>query len=243
MPRLTRVGVVTDRGPVGPWAERAGLGGLRHLVRRLRWSLRSHDFAPESEAALLDRMSAAETALYRRLTVVDRHHAVHNAAHCIDAGLGDELVVAAALHDVGKLEAGLGTSGRVRRVAAQPGRRPRAGRVVAWAFGDARAGRFLCVTPRAGCGHARRDRFGSRGHRVGPGPPPTPRRGRSRAVGGPRFVAGRSGLTGPRQAGSSPTAVRTRSATGAAMERALPAPTARRRRVSAGSLSSSAKRA
>ncbi len=58
-------------------------------------------------------MSTAETDLYRRLSVVDRHHAVHNAAHCIDAGLGDELVVAAALHDVGKLEAGLGTTGRV----------------------------------------------------------------------------------------------------------------------------------
>jgi hypothetical protein len=144
MPRLTRVGVVTDRGPVGPWAERAGLGGLRHLVRRLRWSLRSHDFAPESEAALLDRMSAAETALYRRLSVVDRHHAVHNAAHCIDAGLGDELVVAAALHDVGKLEAGLGTSGRVlasllslgagrERVASWRGRSGMLGRVGSYA--------------------------------------------------------------------------------------------------------------
>jgi hypothetical protein len=44
---------------------------------------------------------------------VDRDHAVRNAEYCLASGLGDEWVVAAALHDVGKVDADLGTFGRI----------------------------------------------------------------------------------------------------------------------------------
>jgi hypothetical protein len=86
---------------------------VRHLVRRIVWSLQSHRDVPAGQAALLERLSPAESVLYHTMQPVDRDHAVQNAGHCLGAGLSDEWVVAAALHDVGKIDADLGTFGRI----------------------------------------------------------------------------------------------------------------------------------
>ena len=61
-------------------------------------------------------MSEAEVQLWRRMSGPDRRHAL-GVAREVERALGDEVsrpvIVAALLHDVGKIEAGLGTFGRV----------------------------------------------------------------------------------------------------------------------------------
>lgn len=61
-------------------------------------------------------MSEAERALWRRMAGPDRRHAVA-VARRVEAALGERatrpVLAAALLHDVGKIEAGLGTYGRV----------------------------------------------------------------------------------------------------------------------------------
>ncbi|MEQ8716428.1 MAG: hypothetical protein RIE08_02345 [Acidimicrobiales bacterium] len=92
------------------------LGGPRHLIRRFFWSLWPGGTDPDAEERVVAAMSPAERALHQRLSPVDRLHGVAGVASVV-SDLGeratDEVVVAAALHDVGKLAAGLGTSGRV----------------------------------------------------------------------------------------------------------------------------------
>lgn len=60
-------------------------------------------------------LSPAERALYHAQPTVDRAHSVACAIAVRDSGAepGDELVIASALHDVGKAQADLGTLGRV----------------------------------------------------------------------------------------------------------------------------------
>jgi hypothetical protein len=110
------------------------LGGSRHLIRRFFWSLRPGGADPGAEERLVAAMSPAERTLYHRLAPVDRRHGVAGAASVVtDLGqrATDDVVVAAALHDVGKLAAGLGTFGRVLATlaAAVAGER----RLDAWA--------------------------------------------------------------------------------------------------------------
>lgn len=88
---------------------------LRHLARRFFWSLRAPSPNPADESWLLALLSPGERALYDAQPLVDRAHSVACAVAARD-GLAtptDELIVAAALHDVGKAQAGLGTFGRV----------------------------------------------------------------------------------------------------------------------------------
>jgi hypothetical protein len=65
-----------------------------------------------AEAALLP----AERVLWRRMSGADRRHAV-GVARRVEGSLGHEatrpVLAAALLHDVGKIESGLGTYGRV----------------------------------------------------------------------------------------------------------------------------------
>lgn len=84
---------------------------IPHLAQRTLWSLRRPEPDAEGERWLLSLCSPAEARLYRSMAAVDRAHAV-NSARAV-ASLGDEVVVASALHDVGKSQAGLGTPGRV----------------------------------------------------------------------------------------------------------------------------------
>lgn len=84
---------------------------IPHLAQRTLWSLRKPEPDPDGEAWLLPLLTPAESVLYRSLASVDRAHAI-NSARSVEA-LGNEVVVASALHDVGKTQAGLGTPGRV----------------------------------------------------------------------------------------------------------------------------------
>lgn len=84
---------------------------IPHLAQRTLWSLRKPEPDPEGEAWLVPLLTPAESVLYRAMASVDRAHAI-NSAQAV-ASLGTEVVVASALHDVGKTQAGLGTPGRV----------------------------------------------------------------------------------------------------------------------------------
>ena len=87
-----------------------------HLARRFFGSLRpggpAADDAAWAEGHLLD----GERALWARLSGPDRRHAVL-VARRVERMLGAEatrpVLAAALLHDVGKLDSGLGTYGRV----------------------------------------------------------------------------------------------------------------------------------
>jgi len=94
----------------------------RHLVGRFVESLSNAAPDPEEERWLLGLLSPQETALYGAMSVQDRRHAVHCAREAMRL-LGDAstptLIVASALHDVGKTEVGLGTVGRALATVLQ----------------------------------------------------------------------------------------------------------------------------
>lgn len=89
---------------------------LRHLAGRFVESLSNAPPDPEHERWLLGLLNPGETALYSAMSVADRRHAVECGREALRL-LGDRatpvLIVASALHDVGKTEVGLGTFGRV----------------------------------------------------------------------------------------------------------------------------------
>ncbi len=96
---------MTDSRRAYSWTE------IPHLAQRTLWSLRKPTPDPEGEQWLLSLLSPSEHRLYRSMATVDQAHAI-NSARAVEH-LGAEVVVASALHDVGKTQAGLGTPGRV----------------------------------------------------------------------------------------------------------------------------------
>lgn len=99
------MGGLSCRSPSG------GAGPLIHLVRRFFQSIVDKGPDPSEEVWLLGLLSGAEAALYRQMSEADRSHALRSA-QC-SALADDAQRVAAALHDVGKIQAGLGTWARV----------------------------------------------------------------------------------------------------------------------------------
>lgn len=91
------------------------LRDLPHLARRFFWSLRGPEPDSGDEAWLRSLLSPAERELYDAQPTVDRAHSVACAIAAREglADPTDELIVASALHDVGKAASGLGTFGRV----------------------------------------------------------------------------------------------------------------------------------
>ena len=87
-----------------------------HLVRRFVGSLWPGGPSAADEAWVTQRLFDAERALWSRMSGPDRRHAVA-VARRVERALGDEatrpVLAAALLHDVGKIEARLGTYGRV----------------------------------------------------------------------------------------------------------------------------------
>ncbi|MEA3056994.1 MAG: hypothetical protein QOD30_2426, partial [Actinomycetota bacterium] len=83
----------------------AGPPRLIHLARRFFGSLRRG--GPADEEWAIDQLGAGEHALWSRMSDPDRRHAVE-VAHRVP----EPLRVAALLHDVGKIESGLGTFAR-----------------------------------------------------------------------------------------------------------------------------------
>ncbi len=92
------------------------VGRLRHLGRRFFTSLWPRGPAALDEAWTRSRLQPGEVELWARMSGPDRRHAVA-VARRVEKALGAAttrpVMAAALLHDVGKVEAGLGTMGRV----------------------------------------------------------------------------------------------------------------------------------
>lgn len=87
-----------------------------HLVRRFVGSLRPGGPPAADESWVRGLLLSGEHDLWRRMSGADRRHAV-GVARRVERAMGDEatrpVLAAALLHDVGKVESGLGTYGRV----------------------------------------------------------------------------------------------------------------------------------
>lgn len=116
---------------------------MTHLARRFFGSLRPGGPGDGDDAWARGHLLAGEDDLWQRMSGPDRRHAVA-VARDLEARLAGRasrpVLAAALLHDVGKVEAGLGTLGRVvgtvaagllghRRVAGWAGRGGLAGRM------------------------------------------------------------------------------------------------------------------
>ena len=119
-----------------------------HLVRRFVGSLRPGGPAPDDDGWAVGLMVPGEVLLWRRMSGADRRHAV-GVARRVDAALGAggsrPVLVAALLHDVGKIDSRLGPVRRAAAtVAGMVAGRPAAQRWRARAGMVGRAGRYLC---------------------------------------------------------------------------------------------------
>lgn len=92
------------------------MAGTAHLVRRFFGSLRPGGPSPVDAAWADAQLLPAEARLWGRMSGPDRRHAV-GVARRVERALGDEasrpVLAAALMHDVGKVESGLRTYGRV----------------------------------------------------------------------------------------------------------------------------------
>lgn len=84
------------------------MAGLLHLVRRFFGSLDPSGPPVDDEVWVAQRLGPGELELWLRMSGPDRRHAVGVAR-----AVPERLAPAALLHDVGKIESGLGTFGRV----------------------------------------------------------------------------------------------------------------------------------
>lgn len=117
------------------------VAGARHLVVRFVTSLDPRGPSAEGETWARRHLLPGEVALWERMSGPDRRHSLGVAKRVV-AALGERaerpVVAAALLHDVGKVESGLGTFGRVAAtVVGVVVGRPRAAR------GEGRVGRYL----------------------------------------------------------------------------------------------------
>lgn len=96
-------------------------GSIGHLAGRFFGALLPFGPGEPDERWAEDHLLPGEQALWRRMSGPDRRHAVGVARRTVadlagpgglSGGVGREVVAAALLHDVGKVEAGLGTWAR-----------------------------------------------------------------------------------------------------------------------------------
>lgn len=104
------MGGLSRRSPAG------GVEALIHLARRFFQSILDQGPDAAEEDWLMGLLSEREATLYAQMSPVDRSHALRSA-RC-PALADDAQRVAAALHDVGKIQAGLGTWARVGATVA-----------------------------------------------------------------------------------------------------------------------------
>ncbi|NDE20750.1 MAG: hypothetical protein EBZ98_03745, partial [Actinobacteria bacterium] len=90
---------------------------LWHLIKRFFGSITASPLSAGEQAELVAMLLPAEYALFVRLATSDQRHALHVLRRFDRLVPAAPVAVrrAALLHDIGKLEAGLGTA---RRVAA-----------------------------------------------------------------------------------------------------------------------------
>ena len=99
---------------------------LAHLARRFRTSLSRAEPAPADVEWALAHLLASEAALWQRMVVQDRRHSLLVARRFVAlAGeSGRDEIAGALLHDIGKVDCGLGTFARVAATIVGPrGRR------------------------------------------------------------------------------------------------------------------------
>ncbi|MHB1534302.1 MAG: hypothetical protein ACYC1D_06765 [Acidimicrobiales bacterium] len=101
--------------------DRREFGSLRHLAGRFVGSLVPVGPSRADEHWAREQLVPGEGALWRRMSGADRRHALGVARRTVaalggqsgKAVVGREITAAALLHDVGKVEAGIGTFARV----------------------------------------------------------------------------------------------------------------------------------
>jgi hypothetical protein len=101
-------------------------GSLGHLSRRFVTSLSRRPPPADDDAWVATTLEAGELCLWSAMSVADRRHSIAVARRFVTlrpTATRDELA-GALLHDVGKLDAGLGTIRRVVATAVGP-RTPR----------------------------------------------------------------------------------------------------------------------
>lgn len=105
-----------------PQAGRGVRGGAAHLARRFAGSLARAEPAAADVAWAQHHLTPREAALWGRMSVQDRRHSLLVARRFVerrpDATAAE--VAAALLHDVGKIDAGLGTFARVVATVVGP---------------------------------------------------------------------------------------------------------------------------
>ncbi len=98
-------------------AASGGFGSWRHLTARFFTALLPLGPSSADESWALDHLCNGEQDLWRRMSGPDRRHAVGVARDTIrlvgPADARDEVIAAALLHDVGKVESSFGTFARV----------------------------------------------------------------------------------------------------------------------------------
>lgn len=93
----------------------AGLPSALHLARRFFGSLSPTPLAADDRRWVHDQLLPGERMLFERMPRADQKHAA-GVARTVVAGRPDvprAAIAAALLHDVGKVESGFGTFGRV----------------------------------------------------------------------------------------------------------------------------------
>ena len=94
-----------------------GFGSFRHLAVRFLGALDPRGPTPAEEAWALEWLRPGEQEVWRRMSGPDRRHAAgvarDTASLLADPRPPREVMAAALLHDVGKVESGLGTFSRV----------------------------------------------------------------------------------------------------------------------------------
>ena len=107
---------------MGPLARVKGpLGEAWHLSRRFFGSLSGAEPSPADTAWVGEILIPGEAALWTRMSPPDRRHAAGVAravAGELGEGAGREVLAAALLHDVGKVDSDLGTLARVAATVA-----------------------------------------------------------------------------------------------------------------------------
>jgi hypothetical protein len=116
---------------------------LTHLAKRFFGSVVARPLSAEQATWVASQLLPGEQALWNRQSTADQRHCYDVAQRVIEL-LGDDatraVVAAALLHDIGKIDAGLGTFGRV--AATVVGGVVPAERRTSWRDTDGVRGRF-----------------------------------------------------------------------------------------------------
>jgi putative nucleotidyltransferase with HDIG domain len=117
-----RVPIGASPGHTEPMTVGGPLGSVWHLVARFVTSLPPTPPSVVDEVWAEDRLLPGERRLWTRMSNQDRRHSIAVARRFVDArpGASRAEIAGAILHDVGKIECGLGTFGRVAATLVGP---------------------------------------------------------------------------------------------------------------------------